>query len=954
MIKKLRRVLICLALGLVSLLGAIACAPTELSIVLVDEFYREECIMNQEFDVTKVIENYNKNWTYKIQECGYVDNFDNLKWHEIEVVDDVKFTQTEPYDVHVVLTASSGSQKAELEFVLKLVILTDQMQATMIQSWAQAGVSKRIEGNRDYVLDGEESSVKVSYLGDEQPQVNNGVNIGAYICDTLDASLTSWDNAVMTFSVYNPQEFDIQIGWLCLKGKTNVYNGIGHMHNRTTLVAGEWTKVNWSFRAAGIDFNLTSELKINFKVRIRDASELIAPYQYSLYFCGMDIADYTPEAFPELETRTEEEIWAEANGDVADKLLCGNYTNETTKIRTAYGTELTARVKEYEAEETAPIEDSDSYIEYTMKASNVHSSSYVGNILDFTSEKPINEELYAQYQDMNWENAYITFWAYNDVEVGECNLLAMNSSGVPGAKIATLPYGEWTKVEIPLRSLYGISADPFAERPDDPEYTYNVKVFVSYSKTECHTMATYQNFASRLLIDGFAFESRYAGEYIWLTSQYTAVSSEIYKYTTATLYAEEQEFGTITAPQGTAYESFVNYQMGAGVGHSSGSYSANFLNMSAYKTNKNTMLANPMSAVAYEKYKTVDWTDAYITFWVYNASDLTASLCGTDTDFDDSKTEEIETVPTNATESAGAQITTILPKTWAKVNVSLAKECGITSDVIATGDYNIKLWWKLIDPEAVKRQDDKNTFDGTETWSFYITGFEIRNLSAAELAQQQSAWLNEQIKNNYVDESNKFNLYLAGMTLTSEVKSFDNVVSAPTSTAYSTYISYNLQATAMNVSKNVAYAGFINFSASNTGYKISTSQKKLPDAVKESYGAEFDWENASVSFWIYNNSDETAKLCGTKYYDNSTASATTKTDNVGSVIVEEIAAKTWTKITLKLSDFTSQYDVASDNYKIQLFLSYDCTEVTAENYTEWSRSFYMTGFEFVAGTASED
>ena len=244
MIRKIKRILLCLTIAIVSLFGAVACSREPISIVLVDEYLREECIMNQEFDVTTVVENYNSKWKYKIKECFYLDNLDDLKRHDIPVVDNTKFTQTMPYEVHVVLTAEYAFQVTEKEFVLDVVISQNEMQKTLITCWSQTGVSKRMEGNPDFVYEGEKSSVKVTYLGSTLPGINDGIAIGSFVTNK-DVSVTSWDNAVMTMQVYNPQPYDLQFGWMAGKNG-GVYNDIGYFCDRTILKAGEWTEVNWS------------------------------------------------------------------------------------------------------------------------------------------------------------------------------------------------------------------------------------------------------------------------------------------------------------------------------------------------------------------------------------------------------------------------------------------------------------------------------------------------------------------------------------------------------------------------------------------------------------------------------------------------------------------------------------------------------------------------------------
>lgn len=57
----------------------------------------------------------------------------------------------------------------------------------------------------------------------------------------------------------------------------------------------------WSLRSIGYTENYFSEKGgFSFKIRCADETQR-APYDYTVYLCNIDIADYSAEKFPDLE-----------------------------------------------------------------------------------------------------------------------------------------------------------------------------------------------------------------------------------------------------------------------------------------------------------------------------------------------------------------------------------------------------------------------------------------------------------------------------------------------------------------------------------------------------------------------------------------------------------------------------------------------------------------------------
>ena len=214
-----------------------------------------------------------------------------------------------------------------------------------------------------------------------------------------------------------------------------------------------------------------------------------------------------------------------------------------------------------------------------------------------------------------------------------------------------------------------------------------------------------------------------------IVNNYTPNSQQINIWATGRLETSLKGTGGISLPENTSYGSLIEYTVRPNAtetvkGNSRGDYYANFLNLSTWYQAPNTMLTNPAPAGLHEKYKDIDWSDASIRFWMYNASDLDVGVYGTDNDFDNRDTPGmVENEPTIRNEGTGKKIWTLRAKEWAQVTISLKKYCNVTKDVLADGayeDYNIKLWLSFQDERVTTE-----TCTGEETWKFYMMGFEF-------------------------------------------------------------------------------------------------------------------------------------------------------------------------------------------------------------------------------------
>ena len=419
-----------------------------------------------------------------------------------------------------------------------------------------------------------------------------------------------------------------------------------------------------------------------------------------------------------------------------------------------------------------------------------------------------------------------------------------------------------------------------------------VSIGDSFSDEVAYTVYSDEGYINRLLLEN-----------------YTANSGTMNKNFTGTLGATVENFAdnaSIHTSEVSEYDTYVHYSATAAA--YSGAH-INFINFSAYTDTKNTRAPMAMTQEMLDIYKDLDWANAYVSFWIYVDTDFTknslqirGTQASTGVDYSN-----------NAKEDLGAQFTSAKAKTWTKVTAKLSDICSELD--VEGGNYNIKLWAYL---------------SGTmNDYSFYVTGFEFYNLNKNDMT-------NNALLKNYTANSGTMNKNFTG-TLGATVENFADNASIHTSevSEYDTYVHYSATAAAYSG----AHINFINFSAytdtKNTRAPMAMTQEML-DIYKD-----LDWANAYVSFWIYVDTDFTKnslQIRGTQASTGVDYSNNAKED-LGAQFTSA-KAKTWTKVTAKLSDICSELDVEGGNYNIKLWAYLSGTK---DDY-----SFYVTGFEFLA------
>ncbi len=305
------------------------------SIQITEKTYRESVYLNKEYDVMDIVENKDDDAEYKIVELFYLDS--KLDRFDMEY-DGTKFTQSAPYDVYVTLRATKGGASTDVEFVVEFAIDSNATSNNFINSWADEGIVRMLVANPDYLFNGATFGIKISYVGERQT-VGNAAEIGGIYEATDDMSKTSWDNVVLTADVYNPQEYDLELG-IIFKKANEVWTNDGsfpvsYYNYPQRLKAKECTTVAWSLKALNIQRDIfAEEVSLSIKCRIADdfVNTLSAPYSYSFVLNNFDIADYSQEKFPNLNTTFEAPIVMDngASATFNDSYKDGVVTREAT------------------------------------------------------------------------------------------------------------------------------------------------------------------------------------------------------------------------------------------------------------------------------------------------------------------------------------------------------------------------------------------------------------------------------------------------------------------------------------------------------------------------------------------------------------------------------------------------------------------------------------------------
>lgn len=267
---------------------------------IVEEQYRAEVYYQEEFDLNSLI--YKQNGVSYSAKAYYLSG--NEK-EDIEVID-MKIIPTKLYQpFYVEFTAE---KEDETYFATPVMVNTtarvDKEDDFISYLTASSGLKKNVVKDSDALKQGN-TYLSMNYSG---TNCNNYKTIATISGDYLKyCSITSWDNAVLTFWVQNNEDFDLEFN-ISLKhnqvSTTGVYEIVG---------AKEFKKVAFSLKTMGLTSELyynpnyyygkDSSLKalvdtITVMVRKPSGSDTGA---YSFNFDGLNIIEYDKNEFPNLD-----------------------------------------------------------------------------------------------------------------------------------------------------------------------------------------------------------------------------------------------------------------------------------------------------------------------------------------------------------------------------------------------------------------------------------------------------------------------------------------------------------------------------------------------------------------------------------------------------------------------------------------------------------------------------
>ena len=250
---KQRLVILLSFVCLATLVFAVGCSTEPLSAEFGEDIEDAVCFYKEEFDLEPFIKKQN-GATYTV----YAEQIDSETMDTVElIVNGFKFTPTLNEEVFVRFTAERNGEKVNSKEVkLFLEIKVDKIVEMFNNNYNDAGFLKEVNIDERYIRSGRKTSTQVKWFGKE---VNNkdrfqyfATLLGDEITDYY--SVTDWDDAVLTFWVYNPTDYEIEFAPIWS------HNGAGivlYSDPRTVkkAKANGWTEIKYSLRYYGMTEN---------------------------------------------------------------------------------------------------------------------------------------------------------------------------------------------------------------------------------------------------------------------------------------------------------------------------------------------------------------------------------------------------------------------------------------------------------------------------------------------------------------------------------------------------------------------------------------------------------------------------------------------------------------------------------------------------------------------------
>ena len=245
-------------------------------------------------------------------------------------VDGFKFTPLLNEEVLVSFIAEKNGEKVmSKEIKIFLEIKIDPIVELFNGSWKDDGMSKEANIDERYIRSGRRTSTLVNWFGKEANNKDRFQNFASLLGNEITDyySVTDWTDAVLTFWVYNPTDYEIEFAPIWSHNQAKI---VFYSVPSTIKVAApnEWTEIKYSLRyygmtenfyyddevylsyagipvSYGIGFDETvSKERMNqnwWTCRWGGREEAGKSYSYSFYVDGFDIRDYDAQKDADLD-----------------------------------------------------------------------------------------------------------------------------------------------------------------------------------------------------------------------------------------------------------------------------------------------------------------------------------------------------------------------------------------------------------------------------------------------------------------------------------------------------------------------------------------------------------------------------------------------------------------------------------------------------------------------------
>ncbi len=312
-------VIACVALAVVASAIVIICSLSrkesgDLKIKLLQNI--PEAYIGETYDVGKIIEQ-EKGVQYSMN--AYYQNYYEMKEYVV-TTKGLTFCPKEEFDISVEIFASKGRQKVRKIIEVPVTYQADAIDALLESNgtlgWADTGIVKTLTRDEIYLkAEDSHTALDVSFRGSDSHDFGTTLFGLAHFRLVELWSDQTWDNAVLTFWVYNPMPESFEFQLRISDSQTGLVDtDWNHDESAYRQIAepGEWTQVCFSMRKLGITHpltvteDLTKNDTLNVKIQYAgraDWQSMENLYDYQLYIDGVDIVDASN--FPELDTEME-------------------------------------------------------------------------------------------------------------------------------------------------------------------------------------------------------------------------------------------------------------------------------------------------------------------------------------------------------------------------------------------------------------------------------------------------------------------------------------------------------------------------------------------------------------------------------------------------------------------------------------------------------------------------